>query len=80
MFGLFDREIVMYRDVLPILDKFTKDHKKSDHEKSISDMFPKFFGVGEINTNLVLVFEDILDGTKKSTITKYILTPSSYFM
>ena len=60
----------MYRDVLPLLNKFDMDHKKSDnvYEKSFIDMFPKFFGAGEINGDLILVFEDILDGMSKSML------------
>ena len=54
----------MYSKVLPLLDKFVKDNSKNGdgHGQDFIDMFPKFFGAGEINGDCVLVFEDILDG------------------
>ena len=52
----------MYSQVLPLLDKFVKDNSKNGCGKDFIDMFPKFFGAGEINSDCVLVFEDILDG------------------
>lgn len=66
-FGLFGREIVMYSKVLPLLDKFVKDNSKNGDGRGqdFIDMFPKFFGAGEINGDCVLVFEDILDGTDR---------------
>ena len=56
----------MYREVLPLLDKFVRDNSKTGdgQETDFIDMFPKFFGTAEINGDLILVFEDILDGKK----------------
>ena len=53
----------MYSQVLPLLDKFVKENLKDDGDgQNCIEGFPKFFGAGEINGDLVLVFEDILDG------------------
>ena len=53
----------MYSQVLPLLDKFVKENLKDDGDgQNCIEGFPKFFGAGKINGDLVLVFEDILDG------------------
>ena len=54
----------MYRDVLPLLDNFVSNNSKKGDEKKFIDMFPNFFGSGKVNGDLILVFEDILDGEK----------------
>ena len=64
VFGLYDREIVMYREVLPLLDNFVSNNSKNGDKQKFIDMFPNFFGSGEVNGDLILVFEDILDGEK----------------
>ncbi len=52
----------MYREVLPLLDNFAKDNSNNGEKQNFIDMFPKFFGFGEVTGDLILVFEDILDG------------------
>ena len=64
VFGLYGREIVMYREVLPLLDNFVSNNSKNGDKQKFIDMFPNFFGSGEVNGDLILVFEDILDGEK----------------
>ena len=52
----------MYREVLPLLDNFAKDNSNNGEKQNFIKMFPKFFGFGEVTGDLILVFEDILDG------------------
>ena len=54
----------MYREVLPLLDNFVSNNSKNGDKQKFIDMFPNFFGSGEVNGDLILVFEDILDGEK----------------
>ena len=79
--GLYGREIVMYREVLPLLDKFVQDHSKNGdgNGEKFMDIFPKFYGAGEINGDLILVFEDILDGTGRFVTEKNVMCKKEFY-
>ena len=61
---LYRRELVTYRDVLPLLDTFVREnsgHKEEEVEETgFRSIFPKFHGSGLVQGDLVLVFEDIV--------------------
>ena len=61
---LYRRELVTYRDVLPLLDTFVREqsghNKEEEEETGFRSIFPKFHGAGLVQGDLVLVFEDIV--------------------
>ena len=61
---LYRRELVTYRDVLPLLDTFVREQsghsKEEEEETGFRSIFPKFHGAGLVQGDLVLVFEDIV--------------------
>ena len=59
VYGMFNREGVMYGEVLPLLDCFLKENVSDDNLK-VLEMFPKYYGGGLVNDDLYLIFEDIL--------------------
>ena len=63
-FKIFQRESVMYGDILPLLEKFLQDHDSSG-SMTILNKFPKYFGSGLVGGDLYLVFEDILTGQRR---------------
>ena len=60
----YRRELVTYRDVLPLLDNFVREQsghsKEVEEETGFRSIFPKFHGAGLVQGDLVLVFEDIV--------------------
>ena len=60
----YRRELVTYRDVLPLLDTFVREqsghNKEEEEETGFRSIFPKFHGAGLVQGDLVLVFEDIV--------------------
>ena len=58
---LHRRELVTYRDVLPLLDTFVRENSgHKEEETGFRSIFPKFHGAGLVQGDLVLVFEDIV--------------------
>ena len=54
VFGLFNREKIMYGTILPMLFQFQKENSIKDTELQLKTMFPKYYGAGLINNDLFL--------------------------
>ena len=63
VFGLFNREKIMYGTILPMLFQFQKENSIKDPEIQLETMFPKYYGAGLVNQDLFLVFENVLQDT-----------------
>ena len=70
VFGLFNREKIMYGTILPMLFQFQKENSIRDTEPQLKTMFPKFYGAGLINNDMFLVFENVLKNTGRYVTSK----------
>ena len=70
VFGLFNREKIMYGTILPMLFQFQKENSIRDTEPQLKTMFPKFYGAGLINNDMFLVFENVLQDTGRYVTSK----------
>ena len=59
---IYQREVLMYTDILPMLDKYQEENGK-DVQHPLKKLFPKYYGAGVIKKDLFLVFEDIITDT-----------------
>ena len=61
VYGLFSRERMMYEEILPQLNAFQEENDPSQQMGfKLDKMFPKYYGAGLVNSDLYLVFEDII--------------------
>lgn len=60
---IYQREVLMYTDIIPMLAKYQEENGK-DVQHSIKELFPKYYGAGVIKKDLFLVFEDIITDTE----------------
>ena len=63
VFGLFNREKIMYGTILPLLFQFQEENSITDTELQLKTMFPKYYGAGLINKDMFLVLENVLQDT-----------------